>query len=118
MTQRTYHAYTTSTPGAATRTDTWTYGGLDGNVLTASTINGVTTNYSYPHYGMPSNWTGNRALTWINGIDLASIGGTTFTYDGEGQRVSKTTGSTTTSYTYEGDQLVMQTTGNTSLFSL
>ena len=118
MTQRTYHAYTTSTPGAATRTDTWTYGGLDGNVLTVSTINGVTTNYSYPHYGMPSNWTGNRALTWINGIDLASIGGTTFTYDGEGQRVSKTTGATTTSYTYEGDQLVMQTTGNTSLFFL
>ncbi|MBE6865610.1 MAG: RHS repeat-associated core domain-containing protein [Ruminococcaceae bacterium] len=67
---------------------------------------------------MPSNWTGNRALTWINGIDLASIGGTTFTYDGEAQRVSKTTGATTTSYTYEGHMLVMQTTGNTSLFFL
>ena len=67
---------------------------------------------------MPSNWTGNYALTWINGIDLASIGSTSFTYNGEGQRVSKTTGATTISYTYEGDQLVMQTTGNTSLFFL
>ena len=67
---------------------------------------------------MPSNWTDNRALTWLNGIDLASIGNTTFTYNGEGQRVSKTTGATTTSYTYEGDQLVMQTTGNTNLFFL
>jgi YD repeat-containing protein len=57
-------------------------------------------------------------LTWRNGRTLASIGNTSFTYDGEGQRVSKTTNGVTTEYIYEGNKLVMQKQGNTALFFL
>ncbi len=88
---------------------------MDGNTLTSSTINGVTTSYTYPNYGYPSNWTGNRALTWKNGTDLGSIGDTSFYYDGEDQRIIKYTGSSGILYIYEGDQLVLQTTGDTVL---
>lgn len=77
-------------------------------MLTSSTINGATTNYSYSSYGIPTAWTENRALLWSNGTQLAAIGNATFTYDGEGQRLTKTVSGKTTGYTYEGTNLIRQ----------
>ena len=104
--------------GTSTVTDSWIYGGADGKVLTASSINGTATSDSYAAYGIPSNWTGNRTLPWRNGTDLTVIGDVTFGYDGEGQRVSKTSSGVTTHYTYEGSKLIRQEENGERLFFL
>lgn len=46
----------------------------------------------------PCPSTHNRILTWRKGRTLAFIGDTSFIYDGEGQRISKTTNGVTTEY--------------------
>ena len=46
----------------------------------------------------PCPSTHNCTLTWRNGRTLASISNTSFTYDGEGQRICKTTNGVTTEY--------------------
>ena len=48
-------------------------------------------------------WGGRRSLTWTNGRSLASIGGTSFTYDADGLRVTKaSSGKSSTYYALNG----------------
>ena len=64
--------------------------------------------------GYPVQYKGN-ALQWSN-RKLYRYGGTTFTYDADNVRYTKTSGSTTTTYYYEGSRLLAEkrVTGNST----
>jgi RHS repeat-associated protein len=118
--------------------DSWTYDAI-GNRLT-STVNGVPATYTYlknganPLNGQRLSNDGVNAYTWDNNgsnltrngtpgnftfgysVDnrLGSISGAataTYTYDYQGRRTSKTVGGVTTTYLYDGLNLVTETTG-------
>ena len=67
--------------------------------------------YSYDAMGNPTTYKGNT-FAWEQGRKLASgsMGGKSFTYlyDGNGMRYEKTVSGTTTSYYYDGTQLLME----------
>ena len=112
MTSRTEHAYTTGTPGAATKTDTFTYGNTAWkDQLTA--YNG--TPITYDGGGNPLQYRG-MTFTWQRGRQLQSVTKegvtTTFQYDAQGRRISRTTGGTTTEYYYNGSTLTALKKGN------
>jgi RHS repeat-associated protein len=118
--------------------DQWTYDAI-GNRLT-NTVNGTTANYTYlknganPLNGQRLSNDGVNAYTWdFNGSDLTrngapgnftlgysldnrmtSISGAataTYVYDYQGRRTSKTVSGVTTTYLYDGLNLVTETTG-------
>ncbi len=118
--------------------DSWTYDDI-GNRLTA-TVNGVPATYTYlknganPLNGQRLSNDGVNAYTWDNNgsnltrngtpgnftfgysVDnrLSSISGAataSYTYDYQGRRTSKTVGGVTTTYLYDGLNLVTETTG-------
>ncbi|MBR4209778.1 MAG: RICIN domain-containing protein [Lachnospiraceae bacterium] len=112
MTSRTEHAYTTGTPGAATKTDTFTYGNTAWkDQMTA--YNG--TSITYDGSGNPLQYRG-MTFTWQRGRYLRTVTKngitTTFQYDAQGRRISKTTGGTTTEYYYNGSTLTALKKGN------
>ena len=112
MTSRTEHAYTTGTPGVATKTDTFTYGNAAWkDQMTA--YNG--TSITYDGSGNPLQYRG-MTFTWQRGRQLQSVTKngvtTTFQYDAQGRRISKTTGGTTTEYYYNGSTLTALKKGN------
>ena len=112
LTSRTEHAYTTGTPGAVTKTDTFTYGNTAWkDQLTA--YNG--TPITYDGSGNPLQYRG-MTFTWQRGRQLQSVTKngvtTTFQYDAQGRRISKTTGGTTTEYYYNGSTLTALKKGN------
>ncbi|MBR1813780.1 MAG: hypothetical protein IJ773_08155 [Lachnospiraceae bacterium] len=112
MTSRTEHAYTTGTPGAATKTDTFTYGNAAWkDQMTA--YNG--TSITYDGSGNPLQYRG-MTFTWQRGRQLQSVTKngvtTTFQYDAQGRRISKTTGGITTEYFYNGSALTALKKGN------
>ena len=57
---------------------------------------------TYDKIGNPLNWTNGRTLTWTRGRNLNSVSNgtntTTFTYNSDGLRTNKVTGSKTTEY--------------------
>lgn len=120
--------------------DSWTYDAI-GNRLT-NTVNGVQATYAYlknganPLNGLRLSNDGINAYTWdSNGSNLTrsgapgnftfgydvdgrlnSISGAstaTYTYDYQGRRTSKTVSGATTTYLYDGLNLVGETTGGT-----
>lgn len=92
----------------ATNPDAW------GDLLTAYDDSAIT----YDGIGNPLTW-GNRTFTWEHGRQLASLteNGTTwsYTYGADGLRTSRTDGTTTYSYVYNGSQLVQMTVGENTL---
>ena len=73
---------------------------------------------TYDQIGNPLTW-GNRSFTWEHGRQLASLteNGTTwsYTYGADGLRTSRTNGTKTYTYTYNGSQLVQMTVGTNTL---
>ena len=68
--------------------------------------------FTYDSIGNPTTYRG-RAVTWINGRQLASYDGNTYTYDAMGRRTSKKNGNNTTiNFTYDSNgNLVSQSNG-------
>lgn len=106
-------AYTYDNVGNKLKGDIYIYGDSTwGDLLTA--VDGVT--ISYDKIGNPLNWYNGSSwiLTWENGRQLKEIkhisGGrkTTFTYDADGLRLSKTFEGTTHDYTYAGGKLLRE----------
>lgn len=112
----------------------WTYDAI-GNRLT-STVNGATTNYTYQKVGTnPNNWQrmtsdgvkpytydpngnttaqGSDTFSWDYEDRMTSISGSAtvaYTYDYQGRRTSKTVAGLTTTYVYDGANLVSETSG-------
>ena len=102
---------------AANATNTYTYG--DSNwkdKLTA--FNGNT--ISYDAIGNPINYYNGYTFTLQNGRQLAGISGdnltTSYKYDADGIRTSKTVNGVTTTYTLEGSNIVKETDGTNTLW--
>ncbi|MBR3295895.1 MAG: RHS repeat-associated core domain-containing protein, partial [Clostridia bacterium] len=106
----TTYAYTTGTPGTAISTDTYTYGNSSWKDQLTS-YNG--TAITYDSMGNPLSYRG-MTLTW-EGKRLKTSGSTTYLYDSDGQRISKTTGSTVTKYHYNGTVLIAMERGSDRL---
>ena len=91
-----------------TNPDAW------GDLLTNYNGNAIT----YDGIGNPLTW-GNRTFTWEHGRQLATLteNGTTwsYTYSADGMRTSRTNGTATYTYTYNGSQLVQMTVGSSTL---
>ncbi len=85
-----------------------------GDKLTAFNGNAIT----YDAGGNPLSYNG-YTYTWQKGRQLKSLAGNglnlSFTYNENGLRTKKTSGSTTTEFTYIGDKLMRQDTGSTML---
>ncbi len=99
-------------------TDTFTYGNSEWrDLLTAYNGNSIT----YDTVGNPTTWYDGATMTWVNGKRLASISATSghsalaFTYDADGLRLTKTVGSVQHKYIWQGDKLVSENYGNTTL---
>jgi RHS repeat-associated protein len=117
--------------------DSWAYDAI-GNRLT-NTVNGATTSYTYQKIGTnPNNWqrlTSDGANTYTydpNGNTLTRTGYTfgwdyenrmagitgapnaSYAYDYSGRRGAKTVSGTSTTYLYDGLNLVSETTGGTT----
>jgi len=110
------YAYTTGTVGTATDTVNYTYGDSSWkDLLTAYDGNTIT----YDGIGNPQS-DGTRTYTWKHGRQLATIaaGGTTWTntYNADGLRTSRTNGSTTYHYFYNGDKLTYVKKGSEALY--
>ena len=111
---RTEHAYTTGTPGTATKTDTYGYrsSGWKDQLIS---YNGSTIDYD--DMGNPKTWRGMN-LTWERGSMLKSLtkdGKTfTYTYDAGGNRVQKEVDGVTTRYFYNGNKVVGMSITNAS----
>ena len=116
LTSSATYAYTTGTPGTAESTTTYGYGDTNWkDKLTA--YNGQ--EISYDAIGNPLTYRDGMTFTWKHGRELASYAknGTTYTYsyDDDGYRVKKKTGSTETIYYRNGSTLLTQKTGSDRL---
>ena len=68
---------------------------------------------TYDEIGNPQNWRDGMSFSWTGRqLDSVTKDGvtTTYTYDSNGLRTSKTTGDDVTEYTYLGSSLVYQVT--------
>ena len=86
-----------------------------GDLLTAFCNDEIT----YDEIGNPLDYYNDTVFTWQNGRQLASVtkGGktTTYAYNADGQRISKTVDGVTTEFIYAGDILAGQKTGDNIL---
>jgi RHS repeat-associated protein len=119
ITTRTHKHYGTR---PTTTTDTFTYG--DSNwtdKLTSATIGGTTYNLTYDAIGNPLSYF-DATLTWKQGrvLNTYNKGSTSisYKYNAYGLRVKKTVGNTTTSYFWDENKLIEQTTGSDKLWFL
>ena len=114
ITQRNEYAYTTGELGTVTATKKWTYGDTVWKDLLTN-FNGEAV--TYDTIGNPTK-IGSKTLTW-NGRQLAKyVNGsntTSYAYNGDGQRISKTVNGTKTDYYYNGSILAGQKTGSNTL---
>ena len=119
ITERKEYAYTTGDLGEVLDTKTWTYGN---NIWTdlLTNFNGQT--ITYDEIGNPTT-IGNKSLSW-NGRQLQQIADGeniyTYSYNADGQRVSKTVTQTdgtvtVTEFFYNGSILAGQKTGDDTL---
>ncbi len=69
----------------------------------------------YDAVGNPMNYLGNT-LTWTMGRQLVSFGNTSFTYNEDGVRTSKTSNGITTKFYLDGINIIEQTDGTTALY--
>ena len=81
------------------------------------------TSITYDPIGNPNNWRDGMAFTWQAGRQLANLQkgstGVSYTYNSDGTRLTKTINGVQTSYTWDGAQLVSQTTtGGDTLYFL
>ena len=81
------------------------------------------TSITYDVIGNPNNWRDGMTFTWQAGRQLASLQkgstGISYTYSSDGTRLTKTVNGVKTSYTWDGAQLVSQTTtGGDTLYFL
>ena len=110
ITERKEYAYTTGELGEVLETKTWTYGDSVWSDLLTD-FNG--TAITYDEVGNPLT-IGSKELSWL-GRQLTNISDGenefSYTYNGDGQRVSKTVNGTTTEYFYNGELLAGQKTG-------
>ena len=80
------------------------------------------TSITYDQIGNPNNWRDGMTFTWQAGRQLATLQkgttGVSYTYGSDGTRLTKTVNGVKTSYTWDGAQLVSQTTtgGDTLYF--
>ena len=78
---------------------------------------------TYDAIGNPNNWRDGMTFTWQAGRQLATLQkgttGVSYTYGSDGTRLTKTVNGVKTSYTWDGAQLVSQTTtgGDTLYFT-
>lgn len=110
ITERKEYAYTTGELGEVLDTKTWQYGdSVWGDLLT--NYNG--TAITYDAIGNPLTM-GSRQFSWM-GRQLTQItdgeNEIAYTYNGDGQRISKTVNGITTEYFYNGGILAGQKTG-------
>jgi RHS repeat-associated protein len=116
----------------------WTYDAI-GNRMTSAVNGTTTTSYTYQKIGTnPNNWQrllsagstsytydgngntsaeGTNSYAWDAENRLTSISGAvnaTYTYDYQGRRTSKTVGGVTTTYLYDGLNLIAETTSTTT----
>ena len=119
ITERKEYAYTTGDLGEVLDTKTWTYGNNIWSDLLTS-FNGQT--ITYDEIGNPTT-IGNKSLSW-NGRQLQQIADGeniyTYSYNADGQRVSKTVTQTdgtvtVTEFFYNGSILAGQKTGDDTL---
>ncbi len=111
ITEQKEYAYTTGELGEAVDTKTWSYGN--------STWSDLLTSYNgeqivYDEIGNPLT-IGNKELTWLGRQLLGITEGestVSYTYNGDGQRTSKTVNGVNTEYIYNGEILAGQKTGN------
>lgn len=111
ITEQKEYAYTTDELGEAVDTKTWSYGN--------STWSDLLTSYNgeqivYDEIGNPLT-IGNKELTWLGRQLLGITEGestVSYTYNGDGQRTSKTVNGVNTEYIYNGEILAGQKTGN------
>ena len=81
------------------------------------------TSITYDAIGNPNNWRDGMTFTWQAGRQLATLQkgttGVSYTYGSDGTRLTKTVNGVKTSYTWDGAQLVSQTTtgGDTLYFT-
>lgn len=111
ITSKKEYAYTTGDLGALQDTITWNYADSTwGDLLTSFDGASIT----YDEIGNPIDW-GDTIMTW-RGRQLQSISNGeetfNFTYNIDGQRVSKTYEGVTTEYFYNGSILAGEKTGN------
>ena len=114
ITEMIEYAYTTGELGEAVNTQTWQYGdGVWSDLVTQ--FNGYT--ITYDEIGNPVS-VDDQELSW-RGRQLMEVDAgeesITYSYNGDGQRVSKTVNGEKTEYIYNGDILAGQKTGNTVL---
>ena len=69
---------------------------------------------TYDALGNPTTYRGNT-LTWSHVRRLASYGSNTYTYDAAGIRTSKTVGGVKHTYTLDGNKILREKYGNTTL---
>ncbi len=69
---------------------------------------------TYDAQGNPTNYLGN-ALTWSKGRQLKSFGTTTYTYNANGIRIGKVVDGVTHTYQVEGDKILCEQYGTTTI---
>ena len=101
-----------------TRTVSYSYGNAQWpDLLTAYDGHSI----SYDAGGNPTAWYDGAVMTWAKGRQLASISATndhaalSFSYNADGLRLTKTAGTTTHRYTWQGNTLIAESYGNTEL---
>ncbi len=97
-------AVTSATYDAANRLTSWDWASQSSDNNGNLTADGLGRSYT---------WNARNQLTAVNGQNPAS-----FTYDGLGRRVSKTVAGTTTSFRYDGLNLVQELTGSVGNFTV
>ena len=119
ITSTTEYAYQMGSTVSGTPTITNTYSYTDSNwkdKLTSYNGNNIT----YDAIGNPLSYYNGFSFTWEKGRQLASAtNGTdtvTYVYDHDGRRVGKTVNGVTSSYTLEGDKVLFERNGDTSLW--
>ena len=110
------YAYTTGELGEIKATVTYGYDEDDwGDLLTSYNGNTIT----YDDIGNPTN-DGTWTYTWEHGRQLAQMTGTAatwnYTYNADGMRTSRTNGTDTYTYVYNGSQLTQMTKGSDTLY--
>ncbi|MBZ9686142.1 RHS repeat-associated core domain-containing protein [Clostridium estertheticum] len=113
------YAYTTATPGTATKTSTYTYGDANWKDKLTSFNDGTEKPVTYDAIGNPLTYNG-YTYTWEEGRQLATMSGNgntiAYKYNDSGIRTQKTVNGVTTTYHLVGDKVTFETNGTDNIY--
>ncbi|MBZ9686140.1 DNRLRE domain-containing protein [Clostridium estertheticum] len=113
------YAYTTGTPGIATKTSTYTYGDANWKDKLTSFNDGTAKPITYDAIGNPLTYNG-YIYTWEEGRQLAALSGNgdtiAYKYNDSGIRTQKIVNGVTTTFHLAGDKVTYETNGTDNIY--